>query len=347
MGSGDLFKRQSLLPRTVRSSLPVQRNPTLPPGEPGTDSSTEDAGKAVARREDPARASVFERETIIPAISPELMARASMKSSADNSFDIEVADPCNDRASSSAGDPPEPPGLYPLTESSLPPMSGREVGVDVDAVMSQFTDAATSSERTPERARESELCLDFAQDDALAYVNHHRRRASSSARIPAAADLGRGSDIPEALPPQASALPPPQDAGLPFDPADGEATPQVTSLSDLYAVGDYTGALEEAERRLRNDANNALAARYAERCRQVLTTMYEARLGDMSGTVRMLLEPGQLRWLSIDHRSGFMLSLIDRPITVEELLDLAGMPRLDAMRVVLDLLDKEIIQLSS
>ena len=42
----------------------------------------------------------------------------------------------------------------------------------------------------------------------------------------------------------------------------------------------------------------------------------------------MVLVPRtQLRWLSIDHRAGFVLSLIDGSSTLEMILDVCGMPR--------------------
>jgi hypothetical protein len=37
---------------------------------------------------------------------------------------------------------------------------------------------------------------------------------------------------------------------------------------------------------------------------------------------------------TLDHRAGFLLSRIDGSTTVEELLDLAPIPRLDALRLL-------------
>jgi hypothetical protein len=48
---------------------------------------------------------------------------------------------------------------------------------------------------------------------------------------------------------------------------------------------------------------------------------------------------------AIDHREGFILSLIDGESTVEELLDLCGMPADEAMATLMSLVDRELVAL--
>jgi hypothetical protein len=60
----------------------------------------------------------------------------------------------------------------------------------------------------------------------------------------------------------------------------------------------------------------------------------------------MSIPSEQIRWLSLDHRSGFLLSLIDGTSSVEELLDISGMPRLDALRIMYGLFQERVITLS-
>ncbi len=121
--------------------------------------------------------------------------------------------------------------------------------------------------------------------------------------------------------------------------------PRVSSspLSDLYAVGDFTGALRSAEARLAADPDDAEASRYAARCRDVLTQMYLSRLGDLRRPVRLLVPPSKLKWLSIDHKAGFVISLIDGTSSVEDVLDLCAMPNVEAMRIMVELLEKEVV----
>jgi hypothetical protein len=137
---------------------------------------------------------------------------------------------------------------------------------------------------------------------------------------------------------------PPPPVLMPSAPASGRDV-QITEMKDRYAMGDFTGALVVAESLLEQNADDIDAQRYAQSCRDVLTQMYSARLGALSQRVRVAVPGDQIRWLSLDHRAGFVLSLIDGSSTVEELLDISGMNRLDALRIIYTLFDQRVIAL--
>jgi hypothetical protein len=120
---------------------------------------------------------------------------------------------------------------------------------------------------------------------------------------------------------------------------------QITKMKDRYAMGDFTGALVVAEGMLEVNADDIDAQRYAQSCRDVLMQMYSARLGSLTQRVRVAVPSDQIRWLSLDHRAGFVLSLIDGSSTVEELLDISGMNRLDALRILYTLYDQRVVAL--
>jgi hypothetical protein len=117
-------------------------------------------------------------------------------------------------------------------------------------------------------------------------------------------------------------------------------------LKDRYAMGDYSGALIVAEAVPPDAPQHAEAQRFAQNCREVLVQMYTSRLGARDQVVSMAIPADQVRWLSLDHRAGFLLSLVDATSTVEELLDISGMPRLDALRILYALLQERVIALS-
>jgi hypothetical protein len=52
----------------------------------------------------------------------------------------------------------------------------------------------------------------------------------------------------------------------------------------------------------------------------------------------------QLRRLPLDHRAGFLLSLMDGTMDLEAVLDVSTMPRADALRVVRDLFESGVIR---
>jgi hypothetical protein len=128
-------------------------------------------------------------------------------------------------------------------------------------------------------------------------------------------------------------------------PASSNRNAEISQMKDRYATGDFTGALVVAEGLLEVNADDLDAQRYAQSCRDVLTQMYTARLGTLTQRVRVAVPGDQIRWLSLDHRAGFVLSLIDGNSTVEELLDISGMNRLDALRILYTLYDQRVIAL--
>jgi hypothetical protein len=117
------------------------------------------------------------------------------------------------------------------------------------------------------------------------------------------------------------------------------------SISDLYAVGDFSGALAAAEAVLAQRPDDEMARRYAEDCTRVLLKMCEARIGPFNQRPTLAMGHEQVRWLALDHREGFLLSLIDGASSVDDLLDISGMPRLEALRIFAALIDKAVIRM--
>lgn len=131
----------------------------------------------------------------------------------------------------------------------------------------------------------------------------------------------------------------PVPAGVPEPPA----PPTAQEMNDRVALGDYSGALEIAERLLAIDPSDPAVNACAESCRSVLKKMYTARIGPLDRVPMVMVARDQLRWLSIDHRAGFVLSLVDGVSSLEMILDVSGMPELDALRILAELAQERII----
>ncbi|MBI2389466.1 MAG: hypothetical protein HYV09_07700 [Deltaproteobacteria bacterium] len=134
------------------------------------------------------------------------------------------------------------------------------------------------------------------------------------------------------------------DASLPAAEPSRRPDP-LAELRERYALGDFSGALTIAEAILEQEPGNADAQRYSESCRDVLKQMYSARLGSLEQVPVVAVPAEQLRWLTLDHRSGFLLSHVDGVSTLEEILDISGMPHLEAMRIIYELLQQKVIVL--
>jgi len=112
-----------------------------------------------------------------------------------------------------------------------------------------------------------------------------------------------------------------------------------TEMVDRYALGDFTGSLRAAELLLGRDPDDENARAYAEASKQRLEQIYSSRIGPLDRVPTVTVPEGEIRWLGLDHRAGFLLSRIDGTSTFEEVIDMSGMPRLEALKTMVELLD--------
>jgi hypothetical protein len=118
-------------------------------------------------------------------------------------------------------------------------------------------------------------------------------------------------------------------------------------LDERFALGDFSGALVIAESILAENAHDADAQRIAGECRSKLQAMYTGRLGSLEQVPVMAVPRAELKWLSLDHRAGFVLSLVDGTSTMENIIDVAGMPALEVLRTLYELVVQRVIEFKS
>ncbi|MDQ3032131.1 MAG: hypothetical protein M3Y87_06925 [Myxococcota bacterium] len=124
-------------------------------------------------------------------------------------------------------------------------------------------------------------------------------------------------------------------------------------MADRYALGDYSGALRVAELLLGRNPSDLAAQRCAESSRERLMQLYSARVASICGTAagaigaqvpRVAVPEHEVRWLGLDHRQGFLMSRLDGSATIDDLVDLSGMSRLDVLRTLVELLEARAIR---
>jgi hypothetical protein len=119
----------------------------------------------------------------------------------------------------------------------------------------------------------------------------------------------------------------------------------VSEMSERFALGDFSGALRAAELVLGQDAGHELAAHYAAESRQKLEGLYLSRLSALGTTPCLALPESEVRWLGLDSRTGFLISRIDGQTDYETLLELSGMPRLEALRCLVELVNAKVVRI--
>jgi hypothetical protein len=108
-------------------------------------------------------------------------------------------------------------------------------------------------------------------------------------------------------------------------------------MQERFELGDFTGALRAAELVLGTKPSHQRARALADACREKLVALHMARLGGGQRSIERAAAPGDERWLGIDHRAGFMLSQIEGKTSIEELVDISGLPRHDALKLLVEL----------
>lgn len=114
-------------------------------------------------------------------------------------------------------------------------------------------------------------------------------------------------------------------------------------MRDKFALDDFSGAIRAAELLLGREPENMEAKSIVAASRERLSQAYLSKLGALDGVPRVVVADADVRWLGLDHRAGFLLSRIDGMATTDEVMDMSGFERFEALRVLADLLERGAI----
>jgi len=113
---------------------------------------------------------------------------------------------------------------------------------------------------------------------------------------------------------------------------------------DLLELDDFSGALELLSKILEQEPHNFQAKKMYTEAETELTSIYSSKIGDLDQIPRVRMAGDEIIWLNLDHRAGFMLSLIDGQFCFDDILTVCGMNSLDALRIIVQLLQEKVIE---
>ncbi len=112
---------------------------------------------------------------------------------------------------------------------------------------------------------------------------------------------------------------------------------------DRFSLHDFAGVLERIEALPEDIQATEEVRNLAMEAGRNLLRMYESKIGDFERVPRVVISDDEVIWLNLNHRAGFILSQVDGMVSFEDLVALSGMPRLDTVRILADLLDKKVV----
>lgn len=112
---------------------------------------------------------------------------------------------------------------------------------------------------------------------------------------------------------------------------------------ELLEAGDVEAATEAAEQAMAADFEGVVLR--GEREKQLLLRVFEARLGASNRLPQVIMKQPDLGKVGLDHRRAFLLDRIDGNTTVEDLLAVSGVGRLEAYRTLCWLLRRGVIDM--
>jgi hypothetical protein len=139
------------------------------------------------------------------------------------------------------------------------------------------------------------------------------------------------------------------DASAPIDESLEDRTRRrITQLLEKAAVLEGEGQFERAviavDLVLSEDPDSAVAQKLVTRHRDAMTSVFQNYIGDLERSPRLARSLNDLANTQINPRAAFLLSRIDGMITIDELLDVSGMPRLEAYRYLCQLYLRDILR---
>lgn len=173
-------------------------------------------------------------------------------------------------------------------------------------------------------------------NDVPDYIPNPPRTADLLGELSTSARL----EASETAPIKASYSPRAPEAPLHADP---EVAAALVRLREHLGADDFSGALEEAELILVREPNLAEATVGRRKAAENLMRMFESKVGDLLAVPVLRIPADEVIWLNLNPREGFILSQVDGILRFEDILDVCGMPRLEALRVLANLVSDKVI----
>lgn len=138
------------------------------------------------------------------------------------------------------------------------------------------------------------------------------------------------------------------DGAPPVEAKEDKTRRRITTLFEKALAWSQSGELDKAvaaiDLALSEDPNSALGQKLIHRHRDQMLGVFQAFLGDLQRQPVLARPLHELASAPISPRAAFLLSRIDGTLSMDELLDVSGMPRIEAYRYLCQLFLRGILK---
>jgi len=132
------------------------------------------------------------------------------------------------------------------------------------------------------------------------------------------------------------------------EPREDRTRRRITTLLERATAWGQRADLERSvtavDLALSEDPNSALAQKLIQRNRDTIMNAFQGFLGDLQRTPALARPLHELGSAPISPRAAFLLSRVDGTLSLDEILDVSGMPRLEAYRYLCQLFLRGILR---
>ena len=177
-------------------------------------------------------------------------------------------------------------------------------------------------------------------------VGGERRQTRQHGRIRWRIDERRGRQgvvrnrVAHAL---AGTAPPPPPPPIVMGEAVASGGSILKSAKDRVDLDDLDGAVEVLGSMPNGAPEMAEARSLMGSIQSRLQQQYEAKVGSLDAVPRVLVTDEQLIWMNMNHRVGYVLSQVDGHSAYDDIVALSGMPRVDTLKILSDLIADGVI----
>ena len=118
----------------------------------------------------------------------------------------------------------------------------------------------------------------------------------------------------------------------------------IMRAGEWNASGELDKAVTAVDLALSEDPTSALAQKLLHRNRDAIMAVFQTYLGDLERQPQLAKPLHELAQTPIGSRAAFLLSRIDGMLSIDEILDVSGMPRLEAYRHLCQLFLRGILR---